>query len=729
MESDEKVLAAKKDYTTLVKSIASKEASGKRFFLIIEYEGDPYDNYKSSSKESKIITDMNNAIDIISRNFNEIGNPIIKHESETLFLEDFLYHFICKRSSRENTLKQRKDRLIRDMRFVQSMRYPNDITLASQIPQLPLSSVIAPKGMNFSTPTYCVVDGICYTFLFIRNNSYPRNVYANWTSCLNFGEGVDIDFFFEKLDREKTVTNLGRVLARKGGDLQDSRENERYEVEEVIRAGSEIQNHMRAGEDLFMGVTMITIWDYDLQSMRQKRGRVINTLKSNQIKVLPALTECEEAFKMTLPILYINKHLFTKFERNFLSSSLSSIYPFNELRLHDEDGFVLGLCGESIAVYNNFDSKRYINANIGIFGPSGSGKTYLNLTLARRLRLNDVSVLFILPLKGYEYREAVEDINGVFIDLSPGSGICLNIMEIHAEAEIDKAILADAEVTRRSKLQNQITQIITFLQLLLRDDKLSATQESELDSTLSELYSDFGITHDNLSLYDANGKIKTMPTIQDLYDRCTKNPKLESIVSILYPFVSPQGNCRNMNGQTNLDLKNRVIAFDVSNAGDRLLPAFMYLALVFCYDKIKENTHDKYTIFLDEAWKFMINEMAESYVNELIKIVRGYAGSVVFSTQNMADVIKGKYGESILDNCTAKFLLKAGEKEASIFQSLFNLNDAEIKSIMKQRKGEITLLANREKIPILTKTSSREHVLYTTDPNERKKLKEHGTLA
>lgn len=40
MESDEKVLAAKKDYTTLVKSIASKEASGKRFFLIIEYEGD-----------------------------------------------------------------------------------------------------------------------------------------------------------------------------------------------------------------------------------------------------------------------------------------------------------------------------------------------------------------------------------------------------------------------------------------------------------------------------------------------------------------------------------------------------------------------------------------------------------------------------------------------------------------------------------------------------------------
>ena len=98
--------------------------------------------------------------------------------------------------------------------------------------------------------------------------------------------------------------------------------------------------------------------------------------------------------------------------------------------------------------------------------------------------------------------------------------------EIHAEAEIDKAILADAEVTRRSKLQNQITQIITFLQLLLRDDKLSATQESELDSTLSELYSDFGITHDNLSLYDANGKIKTMPTIQDLYDRCKKNPKL-----------------------------------------------------------------------------------------------------------------------------------------------------------------------------------------------------------
>lgn len=716
-ERDQKVLRGKKDYMELVERLSETETSSKRFFIIIEYEGNIYDGYKKSSDENQIYDDMTTAVRTISEYFLEMGNPVVVHDNETQFLEEFLYRFMCKQSSFTETIKKRKERLIHDMNYVHMVRYPDTPILRVLNPEL--NTIVSPRGINFKHPTYAIVDGICYSFIFIRNDSYPTLAYANWVNLFDFGEGVDVDMFFQKLDSQRTQTELGRTLARGKAGLHDKKEEDRRDAEDSIYAGMYISEALRAGQELFNGITMLTIWDISLERMKKRKGIVMERLKSFGIKMLPVLLECESAYKMSLPILFTDKHLFTKFQRNFLTESVASLYPFNELRINDDNGFVLGMVGNTLAIYNNFNTNRYNNANIGIFGPSGSGKTYLNLMLSRRFRLNDVGVLFILPVKGHEYKAAIEDMNGLYINLSPGSDVCLNIMEIHAEASIDAAILAEAEVTARSKLQQQITQVITFVQLLLRDEKMTAPQESSLETILMELYSDFGITNDNLSIYTKDGKVKSMPTIQSLYDRILEVPGLQNVVEVLKAFIT--GTCKNMNGQTNIELDNKMIAFDVSYTGDRYLPAFMFLALVYCYDKIKENLVDLYALFLDEGWKFMINEMAESFVNELIKIVRGYGGATIFSTQNMADVMKGKFGESIIDNCATKFLLKAGEKEAELFQRLFNLNEKEIKTIMKQQKGRITMLSNGEKVPITTKTSRKEHMLYTTDPNEKKR--------
>lgn len=719
-EKDPNVLRGKKDYVNLVKSLSANESSGKRFFLIIEYEGNVFNNQRRATDVRQIANDMQQATQSINNYFHAMGNPIVDRSDENEFLEEFLYRFICKRSSVNETIRMRKQRLVRDMRLIWSLQHPGEVMSARPMPSL--NAVISPRGIDFSHASYCVIDGICYTFIFIRNDAYPTPVYANWTACLDFGEGVDLDMYFVKQEKEKVIGELGRTLMRGKANLKNKNEEDKLDLEDSINAGTFIQTRLRGNEDLFLGVTMITIWDYSLQQMKLKKGQVMSRLNSNGIKTLPVLMECDAAYKMALPMLSINRHLFTKFQRNFLTSSMVSMYPFNELRINDEGGTVLGLAGNSLAVYNNFNTKRYNNANMGIFGPSGSGKTYTVLTMARRFRLNDIGVLFILPIKGHEYKAAIEDMGGLFLNLSPGSSICLNIMALHAEADIDAAILAEEEVTARSKLQQQITQVITFIQLLLKEEKLTSTQESELETVLTELYMDFGITHDNLSLYNAQGNVKPMPILSDLNERCIDNVQLQNVVSILKPFIT--GNCKNMNGQTNINLDNKMVGFDVSYAGDRYLPAFMFLALVYCYDKIKENVYDLYALFLDETWKFTINEMAESYVNELIKILRGYGGAAIISTQNIADIVKGNFGESIIDNCATKFLLKAGEKEAEIFKQLFNLSEEEIKEIMKQQKGHITMLANGEKVSVTIKTSSMEFALYTTDPNEKKKLRQ-----
>lgn len=714
-DRNEALLEAQEDYINLVKKMSNNEASAKRFFLIIEYEGNPFTK-SMSADEITISMDMEQSVNTISQHFFEMGNSIIYHENENEFLEEVFYRYICKRSAQQETIRKRKQRIIRDMRIIRTVNSmeTTDIIKAS------IKSVLSPKGVDLKPMTYTVVDGVCYTHLFIMADSYPTKVYANWTGCFDFGEGVDVDMFFIKKDAERVTKDLGPYLAKSTVGLKSKRDNEKKDLEDSIVSGLYINERLRQNEDFFYGVIMLTIWDYNLKSLKNRKGEVMSRLSSGGIKTRGPIGNCEKAFNMSLPLLMVDKQLFTKFQRNFLTSSLSATYPFNEMRLRDRDAFVIGLTGNSLALFNNFYTRRYTNANIGIFGPSGSGKTYTNLFLSRRLRLNGVNIIYILPIKGHEYKDAVAKLGGMFIDLSPGSNVCLNIMAIHAEAQIDEAILAETEVTVRSKLQQQITQVITWVQLLLKKTQLSSVEESELETVITDLYARFGISNDNLSLYDENGNIKVMPIIEDLYNDCMQNPNLANVVSVLTPFVN--GNCKNMNGQTNIDLNNGVIAFDVSYAGDRYMAAFMFIALVFSYSKIKENVYDLYALFLDELWKMLENEMAEAFVNELIKIIRGYGGGAVVSTQNLSDILKSKYGESIIDNCASKILIKAGEKESEIFQRLFHLSEEETRKLEKQKKGMITLLANGEKIPIITKTSFEEHITYTTDPVEKKKL-------
>lgn len=71
---------------------------------------------------------------------------------------------------------------------------------------------------------------------------------------------------------------------------------------------------------------------------------------------------------------------------------------------------------------------------------------------------------------------------------------------------------------------------------------MTAPQESSLETILMELYSDFGITNDNLSIYTKDGKVKSMPTIQNLYDRILEVPGLQNVVEVLKAFIT--GTCK-----------------------------------------------------------------------------------------------------------------------------------------------------------------------------------------
>ena len=710
-ETDPVMKLLREDNLKLVTRLSTQEAVTKRYFLIIRYEGNPYSGTVSSDP-AQIALDMKSEENEIDAALRACGNSIIRHTNEREFIEETLYRHFNRRSSASETVSERKGRLRRDISDLAFYYGDTEKQL-----YVPVTSVIAPRGIE---PFYdCMVaDGKYFSYLTIREDGYPQRVYASWVDMLT-NINCDFDMYLEEQPKDQMINSLERSISQHSvlAKYQTERSGQ-GDLSDAIAAADYMIQALRTSEKFYYCTVIITVTGDTKEELITNRGTMIRSLNSTSIKCAVAKTDLMDYFRMTMPLMQINKRITARFRHNMTTEGVAGCYPFDEQRLRDEDGMVIGRNRDnaSLALYNPFDTNRYNNANIGIFGTSGSGKTFFSLMLATRLRLNDIGVFFVLPEKGYEYKRAVQFMNGTFIDFSAGSEQCINIFDIMAEADLDAQTMADFEVTKRSKLQQKIVEIKTFFELIFnRSEGMDPIRESLLTTALTELYAQYGITTDNRSLYGPDGRKKTCPTIGEFYEYIKDDPDMREFITVLKPYIT--GTKSNLNGQTNIDLTGKVIAFDVTNNDKQDLPLFLFLALNLCYSKMKENRTDRYALFIDEGWKMLVNRNAAEFINELIKIVRGYAGSAIFATQNLGDVVSAPGGQSIISNLQAKFLLKIGNGEEEINKSLFLLTDEEVKRISEQKKGTITFLANKENYQLLTAASARETDLYTTDPH------------
>ena len=176
-----------------------------------------------------------------------------------------------------------------------------------------------------------------------------------------------------------------------------------------------------------------------------------------------------------------------------------------------------------------------------------------------------------------------------------------------------------------------------------------------------------------------------MPTIGDIYEAIKNDDAMRRVIALLEPFVS--GNCQNFNGQSNIDLSNNFIVFnvDADYIEDRLLPAMLYLPFTISYDAVKSSPKTNDVIILDEVWKMMISEQCAKQVYTMTKLIRGYHGCVIIATQEIGDMLraKGDYGKTVIMNTSIKMLLKVEEKEIDALNGVITLTKEEKKEAIK----------------------------------------------
>ena len=487
----------------------------------------------------------------------------------------------------------------------------------------------------------------------------------------------------------------------------------------------------------------ITVSAKGYEELLWRKQQISDMLKSMDMYISECNFQQEAALRSVMPFLKVSPALEKKAQRNVLTSGAASTYMFTSFEMSDDTGVLLGVNrhNNSLCIVDLFNTKMHKNANLNLLGTSGAGKTFTMQLLALRMRMRGIQSYIIAPIKGHEFRRACNRIGGEFIKIAPGSPHCINIMEIRHTVSPEMELIDEIDYNEDgSLLARKIQQLMTFFALLIPD--MSNEEEQMLDEALVKTYGDFGITHDNDSVYEdrtvSPPKMKKMPILGDLHQRLQENPMTTRLAAIVSRFVT--GSAQSFNRPTNVDLSNKYVVLDLSDLKGKLLPVGMFIALDYVWDEIKADRTKRKAIFIDEIWQLIgagSNRMAAEFCLEIFKVIRGFGGAAISATQDLSDFFgldDGKYGRAIINNSKNKIILNLEPDEAQYVQETLKLTRTEVRAITQFERGEALISSNNNKIPVVIKASKTETEMITTDRaeleailRERQKEKTHST--
>lgn len=723
-EPNEKCNALQREQIKLIQKVSSTKGVSRRFLVIFEYAEKVALQHRPDF--TTIRNELNSEARSIASALEACGNELISPENDNNYILELLYKLMCRNESEYRSFD--------DKSFEIMARYASDKSIDfSKNLHIPINDFIAPKIIDTKmSPKYIIVDDLYYMFCYLPSNAYPTSVYAGWLSVLiNMGEGIDVDFWYNKENVVTTQRKLQYKLRYNKVKMKETEDTAQDydDLRSAINAGYYLKSGISGNDDFCYMGAIITITAHSLEVLQKRYDQIKRHFIKSDMRIKPCLFQQLDAFTSTLPICQYNPGIWAKSKRNVLTSSLASAYPFVSYELSDENGILLGVNQNngSLVFINIFDTKVYNNANIAILGSSGAGKTYTLQCMALRMRQKQTQVFIIAPLKGMEFERACLAVGGTFVRIAPGSGNNINIMEIRKK---DESIDTDYEAeigAEESILMKKIQQLHTFFSLLLPE--ITFDEKQVLDEALIETYKRFGITMENDSLNDPENpeQYKPMPILGDLYEVLAEfGDEAKRLYKSLTRYVT--GSAKSFNGPTNVNLDNKYVVLDVSTLTKEMLPLGMFIALDYVWDKAREDRTQRKIIFIDETWRLIgpgSSELAADFVLEIFKVIRGYGGSAVAATQDLNDFFAlkdGAYGAGIINNSKTKILMRTEPKEAEVVAKAMDLTSKEMEKIKSIKRGRCLLAANTNHVFVEIKASETEHNLITTDANDLREL-------
>ena len=353
-------------------------------------------------------------------------------------------------------------------------------------------------------------------------------------------------------------------------------------------------------------------------------------------------------------------------------------------------------------------------------------KTFALLTITTRFSLLGVQNFIIAPDKQDEFRRICKQLDGVFVDVSPGSKAIINPLDIFPIESLNDAAIYGKQMDETSWVSGKIDSMEIWAKYLYPE--MTPKESALFKNAVRRAYTKKGITDDNSSIFkdEARTEKVEMPTLSDLYAELLADEEISENMPYIFSQFVRGGAYGNMDGQTNIDLTKNYIVFGTENLKGSIQAATMFIILEYIWSVARSDKTKKKIIALDEGWKLLDakNEQVGDFVVEIFKIIRGYGGAAIFATQNISDTYRASesFGDAILACSHSNILLGTKKKEHDKIGELLDISYNEIADLMKKESGHAILCAGQNHVNIDIRLSAMEEELFATGQKALQKI-------
>ncbi|MEZ6330409.1 MAG: DUF87 domain-containing protein [Candidatus Saccharimonadales bacterium] len=477
----------------------------------------------------------------------------------------------------------------------QRLQEQQEVQAAFQKGVTALRDFIAPSSIEFSSSYFQIGTRFARSYYVF---GYPRQIHTGWiSSFVNIDEVVDLSLFIYPVESQVVLENLRKKVSQLEAGLQIDAEKGRVRdpgKQAAILDAEELRDKLQVGEEKFFRFGMyFTVYGNSLDELDFVSHKIESMLGQQLVFSKPASAQQEQGLNSTIP-QFVDQ---LQIRRNMNTGAIGTSFPFTSADLSDDHGILYGINmhNSGLVIFDRFSLE---NGNSVVFAKSGAGKSFAVKLEALRSLMLGVEIFIVDPEN--EYERMSEAVGGAYVKLSLNSPTRIN--------PFDLPLVVDTEEADNALRSNLIT-LHGLLRLMMGGAQaqmaasqgsvvapaLNPTEEADLDAALLETYAKAGITNDPLT------HNSTPPTIHDLYDTLLHMggtgpqlaQRLRKYTTGTFSGIFSQ--------QSNVDINNPFVVFNIRDLEDELRPVAMYIVLNYIWNKTKSDQKRRMLV-IDEAW-------------------------------------------------------------------------------------------------------------------------------
>ncbi|MGN9097420.1 VirB4-like conjugal transfer ATPase, CD1110 family [Flintibacter porci] len=409
----------------------------------------------------------------------------------------------------------------------------------------------------------------------------------------------------------------------------------------------------------------------------------------------------EEGLMSALP-LGLNQ---IEIQRGLTTSSTAIFVPFTtqELFQNGKEALYYGIN----ALSNNLimvDRKLLKNPNGLILGTPGSGKSFsAKREIANCFLLTNDDIIICDPEA--EYAPLVERLHGQVIKISPTSTNYINPMDLNLDYSDDESPLS---------LKSDF--ILSLCELIVGGKEgLQPVQKTIIDRCVRLVY----------QTYLNDPRPENMPILEDLYNllRAQEEKEAQYIATALEIYVT--GSLNVFNHQSNVDINNRIVCYDIKELGKQLKKIGMLVVQDQVWNRVTINraAHKSTRYYIDEMHLLLKEEQTAAYTVEIWKRFRKWGGIPTGITQNVKDLLSSREVENIFENSDFVYMLNQAGGDRQILAKQLGISPHQLSYVTHSSEGEGLLFYGSTILPFVDHFPKNTELyrIMTTKPQELKK--------